>query len=85
LRFGDLGRVGAGVTSDRGWAERVDLDAALDRLPRHHLLTLTLYYHLDLPIDEVGRVLGCSAAGARQRVHRALVALRPAMLAEVDT
>jgi RNA polymerase sigma-70 factor (ECF subfamily) len=84
LRFGDLGRVGGEVTSDRGWADRVDLDAALDRLPRHHLLALTLYYHLDLPIDEVGRVLGCSAAGARQRVHRALVALRPAMLAEAD-
>jgi RNA polymerase sigma-70 factor (ECF subfamily) len=84
LRLGDLGRLGAGVASDRGWAERVDLDAALDRLARHHLLALTLYYHLDLPIDEVGRVLGCSAGGARQRVHRALAALRPAMAVEAD-
>jgi DNA-directed RNA polymerase specialized sigma24 family protein len=84
-RFGDPGRLGGGATSDRGWAERVDLDAALDRLSRHHLLALTLYYHLDLPIEEVARVLGCSTGGARQRVHRALAALRPEMAIEVDT
>ena len=64
--------------------DRVDLDAALDRLPRHHLEVLSLYYHLDLPIDEVARVLGCSEAAARQRIHRALIALRPAMVPEVN-
>ncbi len=53
-------------------------------LARHHLLALAVYYHLDLPIDEVARVLGCSSGGARQRVHRALAALRPAMAVEVD-
>ena len=67
-----------------GWADRIDLNAALDRLPRHHLLTLTLYYHLDLPIEEVARVLGCSSGAARQRIHRALAALRPGMVLEVD-
>lgn len=65
-------------------AERVDLDAALNRLPRHHLLPLTLYYHLDLPLEEVARVLGCSEGAARQRIHRALVTLRPAMALEVN-
>ncbi|HLQ17065.1 MAG TPA: sigma-70 family RNA polymerase sigma factor [Candidatus Eisenbacteria bacterium] len=84
LRFGDAGQLGGAVASDRSWAERIDLGAALDRLPRHHLLALTLYYHLDLPMDEVARVLGCSSGGARQRVHRALAALRPAMAVEVD-
>ena len=84
LRLSEVGSLGAGVASDRGWAERIDLDTALDRLTRHHLLALTLYYHLDLPIEEVARVLGCSSGGARQRVHRALAALRPAMVVEVD-
>ena len=65
-------------------AQRLDLDAALDRLSRHHLLPLVLYYHLDLPIDEVARVLRCSEGAARQRVHRALAALRPAMGLEVN-
>lgn len=67
---------------DDRWADHLDLDAALDRLPRHHLEVLSLYYHLDLPIDEVARVLGCSEGAARQRIHRALVALRPAMVLE---
>jgi DNA-directed RNA polymerase specialized sigma24 family protein len=46
-------------------------------------LTLTLYYHLDLPIEEVARVLGCSHGAARQRIHRALAALRPGMNVEI--
>jgi RNA polymerase sigma-70 factor (ECF subfamily) len=84
MRFAELERFRGGATSDRRWGERMDLEAALDRLPQHHLLALTLYYHLDLPIEEVARVLGCSPGGARQRVHRALAALRPAMALEVD-
>ena len=63
----------------------MDLEAALDRLPQRHLLALTLYYHLDLPIEEVARVLGCSAGGARQRIHRALAALRPGMALEANS
>jgi len=46
------------------------------------LLALSLYYHLDLPIEEVARVLGCSTGAARQRIHRALEALRPALAIE---
>jgi RNA polymerase sigma-70 factor, ECF subfamily len=80
----DAGRLSSGVSSDRGWADHVDLDAALDRLPPNHLLALSLYYHLDLPIEEVARVLGCSVGGARQRIHRALVALRPGMAIEAN-
>ena len=83
MKLADVDRSQA-ITSDRGWADAMDLDAALDRLPRRHLLALTLYYHLDLPIEEVARVLGCSTGGARQRLHRALAALRPAMAMEVD-
>ena len=36
--------------------ELLDLAAGLERLPYRHLLALSLYYHLDLPIDEVARV-----------------------------
>jgi len=69
--------------SDSRWGDRVDLDAALDHLDRRHLLALTLYYQLDLPIDEVARVFRCSEGAARQRIHRALAALRPALAMEV--
>jgi RNA polymerase sigma-70 factor (ECF subfamily) len=81
LRFPDLRPAAA---PDASWADRMDLEAALDHLPQRHLLALTLYYHLDLPIEEVARVLGCSEGAARQRVHRALAVLRPEMTAEVD-
>ena len=84
IRSNDVGAAGRADASEGGWADRIDLDAALDRLPKHHLLALTLYYHLDLPIEEVARVLGCSPGAARQRIHRALAALRPGMVLEVD-
>jgi RNA polymerase sigma-70 factor (ECF subfamily) len=79
-----LAEVALGAAREDRWADRIDLDAALDRLPPHHLEVLSLYYHLDLPIDEVARVLGCSEGAARQRIHRALAALRPGMTLEVD-
>jgi RNA polymerase sigma-70 factor (ECF subfamily) len=71
------------AASEGRWADTIDLNAALDRLPKHHLLPLTLYYQLDLPIEEVARVLDCSTGAARQRIHRALGALRPGMGLEV--
>lgn len=84
IRSEDIASGSQGTGSERSWADRIDLDAALDRLPSHHLLALSLYYHLDLPIEEVARVLGCSVGGARQRIHRALAALRPGMAMEVN-
>jgi len=83
IRSDEVEPVGPSASSEGGWADRIDLNAALDGLPTHHLLTLTLYYHLDLPIEEVARVLGCSNGAARQRIHRALGALRPGMVLEV--
>jgi RNA polymerase sigma-70 factor, ECF subfamily len=84
IRFDNAAASRSEASSEGTWADRIDLDAALDGLPKHHLLALTLYYQLDLPIEDVARVLGCSAGAARQRVHRALAALRPGMALEVD-
>ena len=83
IRTDEVEPVKQAASSEGGWADSIDLSAALDRLPKHHLLTLTLYYHLDLPIEGVARVLGCSNGAARQRIHRALAALRPGMTVEV--
>jgi RNA polymerase sigma-70 factor (ECF subfamily) len=84
IGFDAAGTPELAAASDGAWAERIDLDAALDRLPKQHLLALSLYYQLDLPIEEVARVLGCSEGAARQRVHRALAVLRPGLAMEVD-
>jgi RNA polymerase sigma-70 factor, ECF subfamily len=84
IRSDDAATLERPTAADRSWADRIDLDEALQRLARHHLLVLTLYYHLDLPIDEVARVLGCSVGAAKQRIHRALGALRPGLVLEVN-
>jgi RNA polymerase sigma factor (sigma-70 family) len=83
IRSDEVEPQGHAAPLEGGWADSMDLNTALDKLPKHHLLTLTLYYHLDLPIEEVARVLGCSTGAARQRIHRALAALRPGMVLEV--
>lgn len=79
VRLGDLA---PSPWPDADPAGRIDLDMALDRLAPHHLLALSLYYQLDLPIEDVARVLGCSPNAARQRIHRALAALRPGLAME---
>jgi RNA polymerase sigma-70 factor (ECF subfamily) len=59
--------------------ESVDIERALARLPREDRLALFLHFYLDLPLNEVGAVLGLSAAGAKTRVYRAAKKLRPGL------
>ncbi len=60
-------------------AESLDIDRELAKLPREDRLALFLYFYLDLPLEEVGDVLGISAAGAKTRVYRAAKELRPGL------
>ena len=57
--------------------ERADIGRALARLPSDDRLALFLHFYLDLTLEEVGAVLGVSAAGAKTRVYRAAKKLRP--------
>ena len=56
--------------------DAIDLRRAVAALPVEMRLAIVLRYYLDLPFDEVGRVLGVSALAAKARVHRALTRLR---------
>jgi len=58
-------------------AERTDIERALARLPAEDRLVLFLHFYLDLPLEEVGTVLGLSPAGAKTRMYRAAKKLRP--------
>jgi RNA polymerase sigma-70 factor (ECF subfamily) len=58
-------------------ADNSDLERALSKLPPEDRLALFLHFYLDLPLDEVGTVLGLSPAGAKTRVYRAAKKLRP--------
>jgi RNA polymerase sigma factor (sigma-70 family) len=59
--------------------DSIDLSRGLAKLPREDRLALFLYFYLDLPIEEVGDVLGLSAGGAKTRVYRAAKKLRPGL------
>jgi RNA polymerase sigma-70 factor (ECF subfamily) len=65
--------------AEEGVAEKTDLERGLAQLPRQDRLALFLYFYLDLPMEEVGEVLGLSAAGAKTRVYRAAKKLRPGL------
>ena len=60
-------------------SESIDLERALAKLPRDDRLVLFLHFYLDLPLEEVGTIIGLSAAGAKSRVYRAARKLRPGL------
>src|SRR5205823_3796253 len=62
---------------DRFSGQSSDLKAALLRLSPDDRLPLVLHFYLDLPLDEVARILKVSPAAAKSRVYRAAHRLRP--------
>lgn len=58
-------------------ARSVDIDRAMAALSPDDRAILHLHFYLDLPLDEVGRVLGISPGAAKSRVYRAVHRLRP--------
>ena len=62
--------------------DRDQLQRALLALPETHRRVLVLKFYDDLTTDELCSVLGCSAATLAVKVHRALGALRRALLRE---
>ena len=70
----EMDRVG-----DEPLGDSVDMQRALAGLSGEDRLALFLHFYLDLPLEEVGTVLGLSAAGAKTRVYRAAKKLRPGL------
>jgi RNA polymerase sigma-70 factor (ECF subfamily) len=74
IRMPDMELAEANVETDT-----IDINRELAKLPREDRLALFLYFYLDLPMEEVGAVLGLSAGGAKTRVYRAARKLRPGL------
>jgi len=76
--------VAAGVAGDAFAAalDRDELRRAMDGLPDGHRTVLILRFFDDLNADEASVVLGCTRATFAVKLHRALSALRGAMLKE---
>jgi RNA polymerase sigma-70 factor, ECF subfamily len=60
--------------------DRLDLTREMSRLPVTDRAALFLFFYLDLPLAEVGRVLKISPQAAKSRVHRAVEKLRLGMV-----
>jgi RNA polymerase sigma-70 factor (ECF subfamily) len=62
--------------SDPAAADRLDLEAALRRLPRKDRLMLVLRYYMDMSFEEIADVVGASPSAVKSSTHRALVRMR---------
>jgi RNA polymerase sigma factor (sigma-70 family) len=65
-------------------AEAIDLRRSVAKLTHDRRVVLALVYWLDLPIDEVARVLAVSPEAARSRLRRAVLELRSQYTTEQD-
>jgi RNA polymerase sigma-70 factor (ECF subfamily) len=63
--------------------DRDELRSAMAALPDGHRAVLTLRFFDDLSAEEASALLGCSRGTFAVRLHRALAALRGAMLTEL--
>lgn len=60
----------------------MDIDRAMSRLSPDDRAILHLHYFLDLPLEDVARVLGISPGAAKSRVYRAGHRIRPDLTGE---
>jgi RNA polymerase sigma-70 factor (ECF subfamily) len=65
---------GVGAVIDRDQLER-----GFRRLSMSHRAVVVLHHYLDLPLDEVGRVLDLPTGTVKSRLHRALAEMRAAL------
>jgi RNA polymerase sigma factor (sigma-70 family) len=62
---------------------RVDLERAIRSLNREQRAVVFMAYQLDLPHDEIARVLGVRVGTVKSRLHRAMARLRGVLPPEV--
>ncbi|HEY6876163.1 MAG TPA: RNA polymerase sigma factor [Candidatus Dormibacteraeota bacterium] len=68
--------------SDQYSGAATDVRRALLRLKPEDRLPLVLHFYLDLPLDEIARMLGVSEAAAKSRIYRAAQRMRPELSVE---
>src|SRR5258706_611908 len=66
-----------GADPEEPAVQYLDLDRAMQRLSPDDRAILHLHYFLDLPIEDVARVMGISAGAAKTRIYRAAHRLKP--------
>jgi RNA polymerase sigma-70 factor, ECF subfamily len=82
-RWWSVVRLSSVPRSERDFAQddaRLDLERELARLPPTDRAALFLFFYLDLPLNEVAKVLRISPQAAKSRVHRGVAKLRLEMV-----
>jgi len=62
--------------------DRDQLERGFRRLSMDHRAVVVLHHYLDMPLDEVGRVLSIPTGTVKSRLHRALAEMRAALEAD---
>ncbi|MGD8485805.1 MAG: RNA polymerase sigma factor [Chloroflexota bacterium] len=62
--------------------DRDQLERGFRRLSMDHRAVVVLHHYLDLPLEEVGRILGVPTGTVKSRLHRALAEMRAALEAD---
>lgn len=73
------------AAASQDWERRVDLQAALRRLPKRQQQALACRYLADLPDEETARLLDISTGAVKQHAARGLAALRGEVVAAEGT
>lgn len=60
-------------------ADLTDVRAAVDRLPRRQRQVIILFYYVDLSVEDVARVVGCSIGTVKSTLHDARRRLEEAL------
>lgn len=73
-----LARVAAGraVAPELDTAEALAVREALGRLPDRQRRAVVLRYYADLPLKEIGAVMGCEEGTVKAHLHKAMTTLR---------
>ena len=72
----------ATASGEDSWISNADVRDALRKLSYEDQLVVSLYFYLDMPLDEVAGVLGTRVDAARKRLYRASHRLRPDLAGE---
>jgi RNA polymerase sigma factor (sigma-70 family) len=65
------------VSDEERWATNADVREGLRKLSHDDRLIVSLFFYLDLPVEEVAAVLRINVDAARKRLYRAIHRLRP--------
>lgn len=70
------------ASDEERWVRDADVRESLRRLSHQDRLVVSLYFYLDMPMEEVASVVGSSVDATRKRLYRAVQKLRPDLAVE---